>query len=373
MKVKYCILALFSAFLILSFHSNCESAIDTSGIDKVLEKGVLDGDDLAVIDKFVAESVIELIKSKDFTEVSLIRDVILSRRSEQGQFAQQFSESALKHISSGLEQVDGFTDEDRRFRITVNLFILIDHLESPKLAGLALGRVNDNNKVIQYWAIHSVTNPGLAEKLKSRSENLKLVRDITVKLTELAESVGPENLALMSEFAGLLDLQQGEQLLLKIADVRIKGYAQWQVEDELLDAKILQLLYNKIASPGGDKAKLGRRFAQLYSYVMQKYIKDINGGNFLSTEEKNRLASVLIETEKSCISALFVPQATIRNGVIYGDVTSLLLEHSRLLGDETGPGLLGRKLKFDYGKDETGRIRTGPIVLAEKPAEKAVN
>jgi len=44
-----------------------------------------------------------------------------------------------------------------------------------------------------------------------------------------------------------------------------------------------------------------------------------------------------------------------------------LLEHSRLLGDETRAGELPQKLNFDYGTSPNSTGLTAPLVLPEPP------
>ena len=81
--------------------------------------------------------------------------------------------------------------------------------------------------------------------------------------------------------------------------MRIKKYAGWAVDYALLDATILQSLYNKIAAGGPRKPAVARRFGQLYSYAMQRYIK---GQNYLDATQKGYLASVLVETIDSRVA-----------------------------------------------------------------------
>jgi len=157
-------------------------------------------------------------------------------------------------------------------------------------------------------------------------------------------------------------------LLLQITDMRISKYAKWTVDDESLDSAVLGLLCRKLSSPGADKAVIGRRFGQLYSYAIQRYIK---GQDFLSDTDRQRLVSVLVETERSCISRLLVPQSFIRKAVEQDDYTALLREHDRLLGDETKAGQLQLKLDFDYGQTGDGAKRTAPVTLPNPPKPKS--
>ena len=199
-------------------------------------------------------------------------------------------------------------------------------------------------------------------------DNSKLARLIVERLGELVDKSGHEVIRLMAEFAAAVKVAQGEELLGRIADMRMKRYADWTVKYELLDAAILKSLYKKITSGGSSRPVLARRFGQLYSYVLQRYVK---GQDSLSATQKHQLASVLVEIEKSCISKLFIPQTVIKRAVERGDYTALLQEHSRLLGDKTRAGRLPLKLKFDYGETSDGARRIAPLALPEQPRTKA--
>ena len=131
-----------------------------------------------------------------------------------------------------------------------------------------------------------------------------------------------------------------------------------------MDITILSNLCEKAAA----KPHIARRFGQLYSYIMQKYIMDIKGEDFLSADQKKQLASVLGEIEKSCLGEqLNMPQRSIRQAVGRGDYMTLLIEHSKLLGDETRPGSLAEKLKFQY--QAPGGIKTtAPLTFPPRPS-----
>jgi len=362
MKSKWAILSVLGAFLVLAVNSGL-GAVNTGEIEEVRNKEVLDPDeDFRIIDDFVAKAVRELVRTRDSASISKARTVILqrvssNRPSAQAQYAAQFFESAYKYISEAFEQASELP-ADRKFTVTLNLLILVDHLENLQLADLAIGMLKDENTVIRYWAVHSVTNPAVAS-------NPKLARKIAEQLKGLVASSGPEIIRLMAEFAANVNIPQGEDLLLQIADMRIKRYADWTVEYELLDATILSLLCKKLSSAGVSKPVIARHFGQLYSYAIQRYVK---GRNHLSAAQKRQLASVLVEVEDNCVAKLLGRrQSTIKKAVEQGDYEALRLEHSRLLGEEAGAGKLARKLKFDYGKTPNGRSHTAPLLLREPP------
>jgi len=363
-------------------------AVDTRQIDAVLKKVVLNNDDLKIIDEFMGEAVRELVQTKNLSDIAKNRTVILIRQSEQGQYAQQFSESAHKHIYSGLQEASefirqtdgGLTPEGRKVVVTVNLLILIDELEDPRLADLAISKLTDKSMVVRYWAVHCITTPSIIKKLNSGgASNLELARSIATKLSKLVESSSPEIIALIAKFAANVEVQEAEDLLLQIADIRIKKYADWSVKYELLDDVILKSLTAKIANiasayhglPARDttakmavvQADIASRFGQLYSYVIQRYIKS---KSFLSDDQKYQLVSIMVETEDKCISKLLGrTQTGIKRAIETDDTIALLREHDKLLGCKTAAGQLPLKLEFEYGS--TGGSQTAPVSLPEPP------
>jgi hypothetical protein len=370
MKNKRVIFFVSMLFLV-SLTDTVLEGVDTGEIDKVRNKGVLDNGDLEIIDNFVAEAVEELVQSRDFTSISKARSIILlrkspSKQSAAAQYSEQFSESAYKHISEAFEEAKRITPEDQRFKVILNLLILVDGLEYLRLADLGLDWLNDENSVIRYWAVHSVTNAGFIKQLNSsEGSNLKLAERIGEKLKGLVDSSGPEILGLMAEFAASVEVPEGEDLLLDIADVRISRYADWTVEFELLDGTILRLLDSKIPLGSSSNPAIARRFGQLYSYAIQRYVK---GRDFLSATAKEQLASVLVETEQTCIvSRLGEGQSKIKEAIEADDYESLLEEHNKLLGEATRAGQLPLKLNFDYGKTADGERRISPQSLPEPP------
>jgi len=372
------IFAVLGAFLVLVMNPS-SVAVNTRDIDVVRKKEVLDSRDLTVIDDFVSEAVRELVRTRDFTSIAKIRTVILSRKSTQGQYAQQFSESAYKHISAGLTQAETLKPDDRKTKVTINLLILIDGLADLRLADLAIGKLKSENMIARYWAVHILTNPGIIKQLNSAdTSNSRAAEVIAEELKELLESSNPEIIALIAKFGADVKIPQGEDLLGQTADVRIKRYADWTVKYELMDSVILKLLESKISAPstgssgpssatGSSKSTAARRFGQLYSYTIQRYAK---GQAFLSDIQKQQLASILVETEEKCISKLLGrPQTTIRRAIERENLPALLQEHNRLLGDGTSTGELPLRLNFNYGGGRTpsGVPRTAPTPLPEPP------
>ncbi len=367
--------AVFAAYLGL-WSGGAWGAVSTEEIDKVRNKGILEEKDFAVIDAFIKESVEALVATQDFTSIAKIRTVMLARASSEkesaaAQYAEQFSESAYKHLAEALKAVETAVtgknspagDGTRQVNITINLLILIDGMADVRLAELAEKKLGDKSAVVRYWAVHCLTNPALVEKIKAGGDLEKLSK-IAVELGGVVAGAEPETLGLMVRFAGVVGGAEAKDLMLKIADERIKSYAECKVKYELLDAAVLKMLEGKMPSSGAD-AEIARRFAQLYSYAIQRMAK---GGDTLSEEQKGQLSSVLADIEATSISKIMgSPQSNIKKVLETGDYSALMEEHNKLLGNETQAGQLALKLNFNYGTAADGSVRTSPDVLPEPP------
>ena len=363
MKSLSLIAAIVSFF---SFFPAPAFSADSSAIEAVRSKQVLDDTDFKTIDDFVVKAVAEILITEDFSSISNIRALIVansaSTQPNQTQYAEQFSKSAQNHISAALSKAESMTPADHSFKLVTNLLMLTDALADVRLADVALKYVDSKNKVIQYWAVHCVTNPEITEKLNS-PKAIDNARQVIRRLDEVTATSGPDTLGLIASFAGSIKIAEGEALLLKVADRRIASYADWSVEQELVDGRILRILSDKMISSSASKEAVGKRFGQLLSYVFQRYLK---GGEILYADQKEQLVSVLVDTEQSCLSKIIgKPRFDIKRAIESGDASALQKEHNNLLGDETKAG----ELNLNYGKDASGTSITHPLVLAAPPAE----
>ncbi len=377
MKIKWVIFAVLVVFLILAMNPGSK-AVNTKEVDIVRKKAVLDDSDLKIIDDFLAEAIQELVGERDFTAIAQKRTVILSRQSTQGQYAQQFSESARKYIAQGFIEAQKLPRQERITGVTINLLILLDGLHDLGLADQAIAMLKNENMVIRYWAVHALTNQNIITQLNAAA-NSNLTSSIAAKFTEILNTSTPEILTMIARFAAGVKIPQAEQLLCQIADIRIKSYADWTVKYELYDSAILKYLCSKIllssqssgstsSSSANSKAALARYFAQLYSYAIQRYVK---GTDILNNTQKSHLVSVLADTEEKCISALLKPQMTIRRALTLeqNSLQAILAEHDRLLGSATTTGELPLKLNFDYSTNPNGPKLSAPIPLPDPPAK----
>jgi hypothetical protein len=349
-------------------------AVGTSDIERIRDKTVLDERDKQVIDAFLADAIGKFLTTQDFTSIAKLRVVILnnqkSNQPNQNQYANQFSESAQKYISEGFKQAQILRPPERQTRVIMNFLILIDNFHDLKLLDLAIQKLQDEEMAIRYWAVHAVTNINILQQLNSEdTANQKMARNIIEQLKQIIESSSPEILNLIAQFAANLNIPQAEELLMQVADLRIKRYADWSVKYERLDIAILKLLDSKISVPSrspvgtttsSGKTAAARRFAQLYSYAIERFVK----GDKLDNTQREQLISVLSEIEAKCIGRLLdnQQQSGIRRAIAAKDMQALEAERNRLLGD-----VLPAKLGFDYGTDNSGSRRTAPLTLPDQP------
>jgi hypothetical protein len=257
----------------------------------------------------------------------------------------------------------------------------MDCMDDLGLADQAFAILKNENMVIRYWAVHSLTNPAIITQLNAAA-NSNQTSVFAAKFSEILDSSTPEIIAMIARFAAGVKIPQAEQLLCQIADIRIKRYADWTVKYELYDSDILKYLSSKISlasqasgstSPTSatSKAAVARCFAQLYSYAIQRYVK---GADILNNTQKSHLTSVLADTEDKCIGTLLKPQMTIRRALTLeqNSLPAILAEHDRLLGSATTTGELPQTLKFDYSTstNPTDPKLTAPIPLPDPPAKK---
>jgi hypothetical protein len=350
-----------ATLFILSVHDLSYAEVDTRPIEAVRAKTVLEAGDLQVIDEFIAAAVKDIVRTKDFSQASKARAVIIGKKGTQPQYAQQFSDSCRRHIAAGLEQAAANLPEDRKFRVTLNLLILADGLQDPSLAELGLAYLGNPNTALEYWAVRLVTDTATCEKIKQG--NWPIGGQIIGRLQKSIRGSSSEVLlGMVAEFAAKLGTPEGRTLLTEVADLRITQHASGQVEDGQVDTTILKLLAAKFTSTNDSKAgPLASRFSQLFSYVIQRLAK---ANPPLDDTQRQRWISVIVEVEEKCLAPVLDNyQMPLRKAIEKSDMTALLIEHDNLLGSSTLPGQWVTKWQFDYGTGPDGKARTWPKEL----------
>jgi hypothetical protein len=372
MRAPRAFLAILVGGLVLTLLTISRAQVDSRRIEEVVKKSVLTQEDMEIIDAFVSDAVGRLVRTTDFTEVAKTRAVIISHQIPQAQYARQFSDAAYREIGKGFDYATSeITDPDRRFKVFTNLLILANELNDPRLVDVGIRMIPQENSTVRYWAIRVATSPGVWDKL---SQNQTAAAPLSGKIIDACSQAvatsSPEVLLLMAQFAARYDTGPAQDLLIRIADVRIKCYADWAVQYELVDTGILKLLSAKIASGGTAGPQFAKQFSQLYSYAFQRYIR---GARDKSLKELSRsyLASVLVDTEQQCLSKLLGgPQSGVMRAMEAGDLNALQTEHDRLLGGPNQAGALPSKFNFTYGSAQDKR--SAPLVLPEPPQPKVV-
>lgn len=340
-------------------------AVDTRAIDRVREKNVLGEEDFRIIEQFVNDAIDELINTADFTQVARLRAIIVTRQSEQAQYNEQYSRYLRKRIGEAFAQTKDLEDVVRRHRVRMNLTILVAQLENPRLVDIALEALDDPDESVRYWAVRALTSRRLIEKVEAGSGNSAVVGNIASKFEGIVKTAAPEVLRIMVDLARVVNNDQTQNLLLEITDIRIERYSDWTARASAIDIEVLKLLCDKLLTGGGKTDELGRRFAQLYAYVMQKYILVLRGEISLDEEQKLELVSILVEIEDKCIGKLTgLQQTVIRRAVELDDDNTLYQESIRLLGGPARLGEIPARFGFDYGTAEDGGKLTQPRQLS---------
>jgi hypothetical protein len=238
---------------------------------------------------------------------------------------------------------------------------------------LALGYAKDENVPVRYWAVRCLTKSEIVKQINSGG-NRELAGQIMTQLGAVIESSSFEIVKLIAEFAADVKTSEADELLVKIGEMRIGRYAKWTVSEEVLEATVLRALCSKITSGSAAGPRIAQRFGQLYSYAIQRYIKGVEGDKMPGEASLNQLITVLVEVEKKCISSLLGQERiAIKSAVERGDMSRLMAAHDKLLGDGTKAGELMVKLNYDYGVNDDGSKRLGPLPLPEAPkSEKPV-
>ncbi len=339
-------------------------AANSSQIDIVRGKSVLDEEDKKVIDDYVGSAIDVLINERNLANIARDREAIITRKnSTQPQYVLQFKESIGKYLTEAFEKVKNLRPVNRQAIVVANLLILINGLDDVQFAVLPMQRLEDNNVIVRYWAVQCLTNPVIVEQLNSKqAKNPNIAQEITNKLETIIPKSEPEILNLIAGYAATINIPDGQKLLLQIADIRIKGYENWTVRNEFIDGNILKLLENKISKPSenADVPALAQRFAQLYSYIIQRYVLTKDN---LSESQKTVFVTVIVETESKCISNMIGAQQNLQKAIQDDQMQTLKDEAGKILGTASSQGQLAAKYGFNYGKTDSGAIQTAPLTL----------
>ena len=161
--------------------------LDTANIDAVAKKEVLDKQDLAVIDSFVAAGIQEILKTTDFSSIGNVRLEIAARAhssqpSADIQYNPQFVAAAQKNLEKAFADAAKISDPNRRAKVTLNLMILLDNLDNVQLADIALKMIDNEDTAVRYWAVHAVTNSKDHRQFNTGKASAAVARTIAEQL-----------------------------------------------------------------------------------------------------------------------------------------------------------------------------------------------
>ena len=369
-------LSIVMTVLVSVFLSSLSGAgeLDSEQVDSIYKKfaggGMLDSSDFAIIDDFVKDSIEQMILCEDLSESVNIRSQI-SASSHSGisdQYSVYFATSAARHLTFAFESLDQWPAGLRRKQARRNIIVLAGRLKSIELVRLGLRAIDSDDLSIRYWAVICITNDSVLSKLSEEIDNVELTTEIVTRLKAMSHAaVEPEIQFMISVFADKLGGNNGAGLLTAVSQSRLKAYENWTVEYALADAKILKCLGRAVAlaDTAEGKSDLSRSFAQLYSYVIQRYI---SGYEILEKSDISQLASVIVDVEQGAIVKLLESrQSVLQTAVEKKKLSALQTEHDFMFGSATRRGSLPEKLNFDYGTDPSGKSIDSPKRLSEPP------
>ncbi|HPD46289.1 MAG TPA: hypothetical protein P5279_06475 [Anaerohalosphaeraceae bacterium] len=359
-------------FPVSSLYAANTAEIEAVRARTLQSKATLSPADQAILDKFVHDALEELYFEEDPWRAVDVRETILAQKgaADPSPYKIAFAEAVAKHLKTTFENAARLQNPDHRQRLTLNLIILAAGLQTTEMVQFGLDRLGDTHPTTQYWAVKTVTNPGVAAQLTSQVlGDEDLARRIISRLDQVvSDTMAPETMRMIVEFADRLNTAEARALVNKIADLRTLQYANWTVRYEMLEMPLLTALGKQIIAETADarRADLLRRFSQLYSYVIERYVL---GENLLDELQKQQLVSVIAEIENGPITEILArPQNRLRKALEGGKGSVIDAERQILLGSATQPGQLAGKFAYDYGKGPGNAALTEPLRLKAPPA-----
>ncbi|MBN1817707.1 MAG: hypothetical protein JW828_10120 [Sedimentisphaerales bacterium] len=333
--------------------------------------------DNSLIDSFIGQAINELLASRTISEGVQVRGQIVQYRGwdiNLAQYTRSYVLAAKKHLERAFDQLSRLTNPDIKLSLERNLMVLAAQLGSVELRGFALPRLAHSDSTVRYWAVRALTNRSVAEELTSSiTANPEAARSILLALTaRVANETEPEILSRMAGFAAQLKMSEATALLVAIAQARMKAYEEWTVQSERAETGILGALATgiKFAATPEEKTRLSRAFAQLYSYVVQRYNL---GQQNLPEPVKGQLKSAILEVEYTALRDLLETAAANLFFQAMSERAPITLQqaHDDYFGTASKAGQLGTKLKFQYQHNPDGQMSNAPKTLKMPPPKPA--
>lgn len=330
--------------------------------------GRLSDGDVRAVQAFVDEQMDLMLYEHDISAIVALRQSLVRQKgTAPSQYSLQYVKAVKSGIQNAFEKIKLQSNSTGRFYVQLNLLILAAEMESVEFADFGLNQLNSPDAAIQYWALKTIASPAIADQLSAVGTADEEVKGRIMSALKAAVRKGlyPASLTQVVSFVNAFEDKSAYELLIQIAEQRMKAYESWHVDYELLEADILKALAKKTltANSVSQKTACAKNYAQLYSYVIQRFIL---GQDVLDAESKLKLTSVIADVENATIGPekfLDMSQQGFRQALIKKDLADLQNEHDKLLGSEKRAGRLATDVKFDYGKSSTGDPVTAPKKL----------
>jgi len=369
-------LVVFSSLFFVVLPYSDALGLDTSNMTQLQKnvraaQGRVSANDKVIVADFIAEGLQEILLAEDTAEMAEIRSQLAlfaesSRQPSEYSFA--YVKAMNTEISKTLNASRRLKNPDIKTTVELNLMVLLAQLKSSELAHHALPFISHSNAAVKYWAVKAVANKSVAKQLNSDitgDEELKekIISSLLSLMTKETPAVISDTIV---DFAANLKSLQSKDLLGKICILRTQAYADWTVTYEVMDAGLLNAIAEKIAAMEDnekERANLSRMFAQLYSYVIQRFML---GGKTLDNNTKRNLIGVMLDVEEKGLSKIMGSRKIdIKQAVtaLKRDPGILHRKYDAIFGSVKKPGTLQNKLKFNYGSSPNGRPLSYPIKL----------
>lgn len=370
---------ILTGFICLSAALAPAQRLETQEIDRVrtravVDNAVLESIDLAVIDAFMDRAFDEWILTQNNGESVNIRITLTERRGvkPESQYSVQYRTSCEKYMQQALENLAQRENSPQKQIILRDMMILAADMNGPAFVRFGLGLLSDTEPMVRYWATAAATGPAALAAFGTDNPDTALAGEVMDGLAKLAaDSAQAETLRLAVLFIDKIKDPRGIEILNTIADKRIQAYRDWKVDNEMLEINLLDVMANKINQAGSSQVKqdMARRFGQVYSFVIQRYL---TGKGSLSKTTVSRLESVIVSIEQMAVVDLLGRAVNnIKTSIEKGGQT-LQTEHDNLLGADARRGELQTKFNFDYnGSAAPEKLPAPPApetAEGEKPA-----
>lgn len=350
-------------------------SIDTSNIEALRNEVKTAKRDLTAsendqISRFITRALDQMMISQTSDEVVEIRRQIEEQKGDDflSYYTTAYISVAYTDIQAAFANARRLEDARQKIMIDRNLMILVAELKSPKLADLALSRLDDSDDLIRYWAVKSLVQSAMIQQLSGdtsdeqiRAAVLKGLKDCIID--EKQSHIQSLTFNFCQAFS---DDPLARETLMSIASRRIDTYKKWTAKNLTSDVSLLSALGNvaMVQTDPEIKASFGRAFAELYALAFQWYFK---GGETLSEQQMEDLLTVLAEVDKRVLDRTMKLQTGILRSL--QQKRGLDREYEVLFGDRLRSGQLANLFKFDYGKDESGKPITAPEELPPPQAD----